>query len=336
MTTRSNSVTALRQGAQQAVVNCMKIISEDRVVIVGDNLSRTVVEALSAECTTITKSVKHFSLDDFGSRPLQKLPEAIVESLGWSTAVFYTAGSQKGELPTIRKPLIKLATEHGREAHMVDVTEEIMKTGMRADYAKIKELTRKVYGIVKGAEKIVVTTKLGTNVTVKLNPQWRWVICDGDISNMPERWSNLPDGEVFTCPLEVDGVIMVDGSIGDYFEHYNRLKPQIKLRISDSRVVALEVDNAELQTELREYMKQDKNANRIGEFAIGTNIGLTEFVGLMLQDEKFPGVHVAVGNSYPSMTGADFPSNAHCDFVIKDTTIVVDGKTIMKDGKFLV
>jgi len=173
-------------------------------------------------------------------------------------------------------PIIDLSVKRGREAHMVDVTEEIMRTGMRSDYVKIKELTKKVHSIVKNAETVVVTTKLGTNLTVKLNPKWKWVLCDGDITNMPERWSNLPDGELFTCPLKIDGEVYVDGSIGDYFEHYNKSKPKIKIKIRDSRVVSLDTENLELQAELREYMKQDENASRIGEFAIGTNIGLAE------------------------------------------------------------
>ena len=43
-----------------------------------------------------------------------------------------------------------------------------------------------------------------------------------------------------------------------------------------------------------------------------------------------------MGDSYSSMTGANFPSKAHCDFVIKETTILVDGRVIMEDGKFTI
>ena len=55
-----------------------------------------------------------------------------------------------------------------------------------------------------------------------------------------------------------------------------------------------------------------------------------------MQDEKFPGIHFAVGDSYPNETKAPFPSKAHCDFVVKKTTIFVDGKCIMKNGKFVI
>ena len=153
---------------------------------------------------------------------------------------------------------------------------------------------------------------------------------------MPSRWSNLPDGEVFTCPFDINGTIIVDGAIGDYFGGYNPSDNHLKLEINLSRVTGIETADAKLQAELRKYIRQDKNANRIGEFAIGTNIGLKEFVGKMVQDEKFPGVHIAVGNSYQEMTGAPFPSKAHCDFVIKNTNIIVDGRAIMENGRFLI
>ena len=161
MVMKDKNLTALQKGAKQAVINCMRIKSSDSVVLVGDNGSATITNAILKECLKVTDSARQFNLDDFGPRPLEKLPEAVIDGLKSSTAVFFTADSVKGELPTVRRPLIKLATEHGREAHMVDITEKIMQTGMMSDYTKIKEVTRKVYDIVKNAEKIVVTTKLG-------------------------------------------------------------------------------------------------------------------------------------------------------------------------------
>jgi leucyl aminopeptidase (aminopeptidase T) len=325
----------LREGAGQAVVNCMKITPKDTVVIIGDSKSKSISEVLGAECSQITQKISLFNLDDFGERPLAALPKDVTIALEESTATFYTAGSYKGELASVRRPMIRLATKTGREGHMIDITEGIMKTGMRADYAKIKEVTQAVFNIVKNAKEIRVTTDLGTNLIATFNPDWKWIPCDGDILNMPTRWSNLPDGEVFTCPLTLNGIAMVDGSIGDYFESYNPVKSPIKLRISDTRVISLENDNKVLEKELNDYIKTDENANRIGEFAIGTNIGLKEFIGIMLQDEKFPGVHIAVGDSYQGHTGAPFPSKVHCDFVIGKTTIKVDGVTIMEKGHFL-
>ena len=83
-------------------------------------------------------------------------------------------------------------------------------------------------------------------------------------------------------------------------------------------------------------MAQDPNSSRVGEFAIGTNVGLSEIVGNFLQDEKFPGVHIAFGDPYGFETGADWDCPWHVDVLASHATISVDGRNIMENGRFLV
>ena len=54
----------------------------------------------------------------------------------------------------------------------------------------------------------------------------------------------------------------------------------------------------------------------------------------LLQDEKFPGVHVAFGSPLPGKTRATWDSKAHVDGVIKNPNIYVDGEMIMNKGEF--
>ena len=82
-------------------------------------------------------------------------------------------------------------------------------------------------------------------------------------------------------------------------------------------------------------MQTDKNSNRLGEFAIGTNTSLTKLVGNLLQDEKFPCVHVAFGDPYTDETGADWESRTHVDAILKDATLWVDDWKLMENGRFL-
>ena len=94
----SRDRTLLQEGAQQAVINCMRIQPNDRVVVIGDNKSSTIADALVEESSKITTYVKRFNLDDFGTRPLSALPAEIADELGKSTATFYAAGSYKASL----------------------------------------------------------------------------------------------------------------------------------------------------------------------------------------------------------------------------------------------
>ena len=58
----------------------------------------------------------------------------------------------------------------------------------------------------------------------------------------------------------------------------------------------------------------------MGEFAIGTNIGVRDVIGNILQDEKIPGVHIAFGNPYGAHTGAEWDCSTHIDVVGRSST----------------
>ena len=336
----------LEYGAFQAVNNCVKVQPNEKVVIITDKEKKYIAEELLKCCEKITPgNTDVFVMEDFGARPEDgsnplKFPEeSIGEAMKAADVSFYCAGAKKGELPTFRVPMCKHVEANAklRHAHMPGINTQLMETGMNVDYSKVQALSAKVYDIVHQAEKIKVTTPAGTDFTAYFNPSWRWIISDGDIR--AEDWSNLPDGEVFTCVKDIpEGKIVVDGVLGDFFcEKYGLLeKNPVTFEVKDGRIVSMECDNSELKAEIEKHMQIDENGNRIGEFAIGTNTGLTDFVGNLLQDEKFPGIHVAFGHGYPEKSGSDWASDVHVDAVLKNCTIEVDGKNIMVDGKFVI
>jgi leucyl aminopeptidase (aminopeptidase T) len=100
--------------------------------------------------------------------------------------------------------------------------------------------------------------------------------------------------------------------------------------------VSCQHENAQLAHDFQSYLEQHENGTRIGEFAIGTNEYLKEFVGNLLQDEKYPGLHVAFGNPYCNYTGAKWDSPIHVDVVMENISLWVDEKQIMEAGIFVV
>ncbi len=336
---------SISYGAEQAVKNCVRLKEGEKVVIVTDKSAEHIAKEITRFAEEISPGrVYSFLMEEYGERPDDgstplPFPDVIGREMVDADVSFYCASGKKGELQSFRMPMIGYVekNEKLRHAHMPGINDELMCTGMSVDYSQVQEMCRKVRDIVTKARTISVTTRAGTDFTVELDPAWRWKVSDGLIRS--EDWSNLPDGEVFTCAKSVpQGKIVVDGVLGDYFsEEFGLLEgTPLTLEVKNSRVQNLTCSNDKLVKEFGEYMKQDENANRIGEFAIGTNIGLEKLVGNLLQDEKFPGVHVAVGHGYPEKTGSDWESAAHCDAVLKNTTIVVEGQTIMQDGKFTI
>lgn len=345
---------SVEYGARQVIDNCMKIRNNENLAIITDRETLAIGNAILDAAKKRTGNIEYFVLEDFGNRPEDgvnplECPEKILESLKRVDASIYCAKGKKNELHSLRMPMLKVIDKRGkngemRHGHMPGISKEIMETGMSADYAEVQRIGRKVYDIVKDAGEIRVTTERGTVLTAKFerkgSPKLKWINCDGDIGARGKPWSNLPDGEVFTSPRYISGHVVADGCLGDYFETYGDIEiTPVIMDIKRGRIVKGSVkclDN-KLETELNKYIfETDENSNRIGEFAIGTNIGLKKIIGNLLQDEKFPGVHIAWGSPYPSQTGATWDSKAHCDGVIRNTDIIVDGHKIMKEGKYLI
>ena len=329
----------IEEGVRQVVENCLKIKAGENAVIITDHETMEIGEALRSAVERIAGQVQFFVMEDFGPRPID-FPQVMAEALGVADVSIYAAQGAKGELQTFRRWMLKAidANPKLRHAHMIGITARIMKDGMCSDYKEIQRVSRLVYEKVKDASAIRVTSERGCDFTAEFRPDLRWDISDGDIQ--PGRWQNLPEGEVFTSPHNVNGTVVMDGCLGDFFtERYGSLADTpIIMKIENGRAVedSLRCDNEALRKEFAEYVfRTDENSNRVGEFAIGTNTGLTELIYNLLQDEKFPGVHIAFGSPLPSKTGADWDSKVHVDGSVKAPTIVVDGDdVIMEKGTF--
>ena len=141
-------------------------------------------------------------------------------------------------------------------------------------------------------------------------------------------------------------VAVVDGVVGDWLcARYGLLaSTPLTIEIAQNRIVRCASDNKELERDFWDYTHTDENSDRVGEFAIGTNIGVRQVIGNILQDEKFPGIHIAFGNPYGEHTGAPWRSGTHIDVVGLGFNIWLeygDGPNpetdqIMRDGKFLI
>jgi len=327
---------AMRAGARVAARICMGIGPADRVFILTDRLAHGIGRMLAEEASEAGGEVLVRDLEQYAERPVAAIPEQLrAELLKYRpTVTFYAASSQPGEI-TFRSALrVFLLEEIGvRHAHMPGITAQLMQEGMRTDYRVVSSVTTAVYDMARYAERCQVTTPDGTDLTVRLDPDLRWVNCTG-IYHQAGKWGNLPEGETYTCPQAVDGTLVAH-IIGDHFSaKYGVLAQPVTFTIRDCHVIDVRGENKALVAELTAYLDSAENGRRVGEFAIGTNVGLHKLTGNLLQDEKLPGIHVAFGNPYPAETGANWSSPLHVDVIPLRCTIEMDGEIIMTDGKF--
>jgi aminopeptidase len=326
----------IREGAHNAVRVCMNVQAQDRVFILTDDVTLSVGQALAGEATAVGATVELRRLEEYTPRPITDAPEGLVSAIETfaPTVTFFAASSQKGEV-TFRMALSARLRQalKVRHAHMPGVTPRLMREGMRADYRQVYDLTMQVYERVQQAEIIHVTSPKGTDLVAHFAPKLKWIPCHGQYHEQG-KWGNLPEGEVFTCPAAVEGTVVAD-VLGDYFSaKYGVLAHPVTFEIVNGLVERVTCDDDGIGSEVWDYLNSTENGRRVGEFAIGTNIAVTELSGNLLQDEKIPGVHVAFGNPYPHETGADWSSRVHVDVIITGCNIEVDGEVMMTDGKF--
>ena len=323
-------------GAKNAIRVCLNIQPHERVTVITDVASREIAAALIQEIEAVGAPRHAFVLEECAPRPLAHLPAIVAADMEESQVSIFCARAQPNELLSRMEMTDIVNRRKMRHAHMVNISRDIMLQGMRADFRAVDEISRKVIDIVRQAKSIRCTTPAGSDFTAALNPDYRWIKTSGLIS--PEKWGNLPGGEVFTTPGEVNGTFVIDGVVGDYLcEKYGNLKANpLTVTIVKNRLVSAESANQELRDDFWRYTHTDENSDRVGEFAIGTNIQLRQVIGQILQDEKFPGIHIAFGNPYGAHTGADWYSSTHIDVVGTQFDIVVDGTPLMRAGTFLI
>jgi aminopeptidase len=327
----------LQYGAENAV-RCMNVTSHDRVFIMTDYERESIARRVAVAALEQHADVTIRFLEHYGERPLTAFPDELRHELAQTrpTVTYYIATAQPGEI-AFRIPLLpflvkELKVRHG---HMIGIDEAVMAEGMCADYDEVFSLTNQVYDLVRNAKTIHVTSAKGSDVTATFHKDWKWIPCHGRYDEQG-KWGNLPEGEVFTAPASVDGILVCD-VLGDFFsEKYGVLDHPVVINVKHGYVTEVTSEDAALAKEVRDYLFSTPNGNRAGEFAIGTLTSLKRLVGNLLQDEKMPGLHVAFGNPYPEFTGADWNAKIHVDVIPSRCTIEVDGRVIMRDGEFVI
>jgi len=194
-----------------------------------------------------------------------------------------------------------------------------------AEWRKLGTMQQQKIDWLKGRDRIKLR---GPNIDLELSIKDRIFI-----NACGER--NMPDGEIFTGPVEESINGWVRFSYPSIVQ--GRAVSGIELRFVDGKVTdASAQENEDL---LFAQLDADANARYLGEFAIGTNFGINRFTGSILFDEKIGGtIHMAIGAGYPD-TGSKNKSSVHWDMICdmrQDSEIHVDGELFYQNGQFTV
>ena len=194
------------------------------------------------------------------------------------------------------------------------------------DYAKMAKAMIPLEKLMAKTDKVHIKSP-GTDLTFSIK---------GIGAKKCEGTRNIPDGEVFSCPVKTsaNGVIQFNTPTlysGTKFEN-------VRLELKNGKVVNATANNTK---RLNEILDTDPGARFIGEFAIGFNPYILNSLCDILFDEKIAGsLHFTPGNAYEDC-GNGNKSAIHWDMVLIQRPewgggeIWFDGRLIRKDGLFV-
>jgi aminopeptidase len=168
---------------------------------------------------------------------------------------------------------------------------------------------------------------VGPHTDLRVGVEGRsWLAADGRF--------NMPDGEVFTSPLETE----TEGEIRYTFPaiYNSREVEDVRLRFAGGSVVQAEA--ARGSDYLKSLLDMDDGARVLGEVAFGLNYEIDRFTRNILFDEKIGGtMHLALGSGFPQ-TGGRNTSGLHWDMICdlrEEGEVYADGELVWKNGRFL-
>lgn len=222
---------------------------------------------------------------------------------------------------TVGYPCIALA----QEAEMsMDEYEDFVFGAVLQDWDKLGKTMNKVLKAFRKGKHVKL---IGHNVDLEFD-------IHGDKAMDDLEGDNIPCGEIFMAPVResMEGFIKFD------YPGIEAGKEVADIYLEFKKGKVIKYDASKNKAFLKEMLEMDKNSSYVGEFGIGCNPKITKFTKNLLFDEKIGGtIHLALGMAYKENGGGN-DSAVHWDIVksMKKAEIILDGKIIQKNGKWLI
>lgn len=212
-----------------------------------------------------------------------------------------------------------------QEAEMsLDEYEDFVYGACLQDWDKIGKKMIKILELFKKGRHVHL---LGKNVDLEFDIHGDKAVCDLD-------GDNIPCGEIFMAPVRES----VEGRIKFDYPAIESGKEVSDIELIFRKGKVDKFSASKNKDFLKTMLSADKNASYVGEFGIGCNPKITKFTKNLLFDEKIGGtIHLALGMAYKENGGGN-DSLIHWDIVkdMRKAEIILDGKTIQRNGKWLV
>jgi leucyl aminopeptidase (aminopeptidase T) len=319
------------------VEGAIGLVAGERIVIVIDRVRQDLGEALYEVAQATGAKVTLMVLEDFGERPLRRIPDPLKTALAEAQASIFLAGLEAGEELMRHELVADLVRElHLRHAHMSGVTRQSMLAGFSVDPMRILDATRAVRTRLRPDSVLRLRSAAGSDFVVKVHPSRRWLEHVGVIR--AGRWENLPTGEIVTAPADGNGVYVANGSMGGHFGQAAGLlteKP-LRLEIEGGVCKSVRCSDLGLQLEVERFLKATQYSSRLGAVGLGTNVGIDAPTGDVCCDQNMPGLTLGFGDAFAEQTWAGLNISRQIRFTSAQADVDIDGAPVLRSGRYII
>ncbi len=313
----------LSRGASKVVNICAKIKAGEQVLIVTELSRLSIAQALAAEVYRVGAEPAICIMEprkEDGEEP----PKEIAAAMKASDVFLNVVGRSITHTHAVKDAV----AAGSRGLVLTHFTEEMMiHGGIEGDFEQARAVCTAMAQAMAGAEKIILTSPSGTHLEYSAKGRrGNSLYCMVE----PGQFSTLPTVEANVSPLEgtANGIIVADGSIP--YIGIGVLEEPVTLKVEKGRITDISGGRQARMLADDLASKNDPNVYNIAEHGVGLN-PKCRFCGFMLEDEGvFGSCHIGIGTSIT--LGGTVKASCHYDVIMKNGTIVADGKTLMDNG----
>ncbi|EYF04326.1 Hypothetical protein CAP_4590 [Chondromyces apiculatus DSM 436] len=307
----------------------------DQVVIVSDDANADVADAFEHAAAERGVLVERVPWAKLSPRPLPACPPPVLRAIQHATATVMAISWEEGEYDARYALVNAVIAARTRHVHMIGTGRRAFIGSMMASTGRVFELLQSVRAAMRPSSRIAVRSPAGTHLDVEMAPHLRWFANGHAV--VPGQWINVPFGALLSSPAVVSGVYVVDASIGGGIGARAGLldtRP-IRLTIEGSRVRRVDCGDITLRRYVETFMAEGKDRDRVGLLSLGANLGIREALGEIVHDENMPGLHLSLGDTVPTRTGATWTAYGQLAFASAGADVDLDGEPLIRRARYV-
>lgn len=309
--------------ARRAIEDYLGVRDGERVVVLAD--AQTAWSIPTALLTAIAASGAEPILISFLPRQSSgvDLPETILRAVESADVVISVAS--RSPYHSSLKPRAQAAGVRG-VLNAPPLESGWIAGAMTANFNELRPVADRLRGALDEGRTARVTSPAGTDVTMSIDGRSAvgWLVGTAREPGQTVAW---PGGEVSLPPVEgtANGRVVVEVAMTDI----GGLEEPIQWTVRDG--LCVDIDGGPEADRLRALIDGVPNGRNIAELGIGIN-PLARLVADITEAKKRLGTaHIALGDSANGY-GGDTVSPVHLDGLIRDVSVEIDGRTIVKRG----